>query len=542
MPKSTRSALPTLERKPGGPDNWVERVGGLPQYIDRIARHLHYDRGMTISHAIATAVNTVKRWAKKGTVVKWRDPHNNHVTTITAAQAAADVASWEAKKAAARGTGGGGTRSGRIRTRSARLSMEDSVNATATKVVKVVDLTYPLGGPGMKVRKKLVKQGKAMPNASSGGGFPINDIGDLKKAIRSIGRAKDPAAAKRHIIRRARALGASNLIPKQWSASLSIPIKKIEVIDLAYEKMKPQDKTAADAMKSQAQATIKKLGPLLGEVADPRVLRAMVSQIQQATDCLNQCRWWSEGDMASLSLDLALTKDGRRSYKKQGKWKHGFIPADPKAVESKAKGSPIATKRITRLYGSPSKADAASRAAVKRTLALRHAKTGTAAKAAEESVKVRAIGGSKTSRDFERAGSAAQLQRADVKDTKAQHRVKPKTQKEVGRGRAATSRATKAWDSIPENQRTIRNGKRYVVVNFHGQQLVTEWVGPNGPSTTSDASTRGRREIQTQALENMSTATLRRMLKKADLSPQVRKKVNKALRAAIAKQKKREKK
>jgi hypothetical protein len=30
-----------LERKPGGPDNWIERQGGLPNYIERIAVHLH---------------------------------------------------------------------------------------------------------------------------------------------------------------------------------------------------------------------------------------------------------------------------------------------------------------------------------------------------------------------------------------------------------------------------------------------------------------------------------------------------------------------
>src|SRR5688572_16036680 len=60
------AAYPSLERKPGGPDNWVERAGGLPKYIERIAKHLHYEKGYTISRAIATAVNTVKRWARMG--------------------------------------------------------------------------------------------------------------------------------------------------------------------------------------------------------------------------------------------------------------------------------------------------------------------------------------------------------------------------------------------------------------------------------------------------------------------------------------------
>src|SRR5699024_4705038 len=42
--------------------NWVDDVGGLPKYIRRIADHL-IAKGMSESRAIASAVNTVKRWA-----------------------------------------------------------------------------------------------------------------------------------------------------------------------------------------------------------------------------------------------------------------------------------------------------------------------------------------------------------------------------------------------------------------------------------------------------------------------------------------------
>lgn len=61
----------------------------MPTYIDRVARHLHYDRGMTISHAIASAVNRMKRWAKGGGSVK----------AATRTKAARALAQWEAKKA-----------------------------------------------------------------------------------------------------------------------------------------------------------------------------------------------------------------------------------------------------------------------------------------------------------------------------------------------------------------------------------------------------------------------------------------------------------
>ena len=84
----TRSRYPSLDRKPGK-SNWVDQQGGLPPYIDRIARRLHHEKGMSISRAIATAVSTVRRWARGG----------DNVKPDTRAKAARAVAQWEAMKA-----------------------------------------------------------------------------------------------------------------------------------------------------------------------------------------------------------------------------------------------------------------------------------------------------------------------------------------------------------------------------------------------------------------------------------------------------------
>lgn len=92
-------AYPDLERKPGK-QNWVDRAGGLPSYIERIAKHLHYEKGMTISHAIATAVNTVKRWCQGGTVSSTSGPtKSQNVSAKTKALACKAVAQWNAKRA-----------------------------------------------------------------------------------------------------------------------------------------------------------------------------------------------------------------------------------------------------------------------------------------------------------------------------------------------------------------------------------------------------------------------------------------------------------
>jgi hypothetical protein len=66
-----------------------------------------------------------------------------------------------------------------------------------------------------EARELLAKEGKALPDGS----YPIRDEGDLKNAIQAIGRAKDPAATKAHIIKRAKALGAAHVLPDDWEGS-----------------------------------------------------------------------------------------------------------------------------------------------------------------------------------------------------------------------------------------------------------------------------------------------------------------------------------
>ena len=61
-------------------------------------------------------------------------------------------------------------------------------------------------------RRDLAKQGMALPDGS----FPIVTSTDLKNAIMAFGRAKNKSAAKRHIIKRAKALKKVDLIPETW--------------------------------------------------------------------------------------------------------------------------------------------------------------------------------------------------------------------------------------------------------------------------------------------------------------------------------------
>lgn len=83
LPVGHKSSMhPDLPEKPGGPDNWVEAVGGLPDFIKRVAKHIFYDSGpMTVTQAVKDAVSQVEKWAAKG------NP-----------KAIAAVAEWKAKR------------------------------------------------------------------------------------------------------------------------------------------------------------------------------------------------------------------------------------------------------------------------------------------------------------------------------------------------------------------------------------------------------------------------------------------------------------
>jgi hypothetical protein len=89
-------------------------------------------------------------------------------------------------------------------------------------------------------RRSDAKSGAAMPDGS----FPIENAEDLANARRLAGKAKDPAAARAHIARRAKALGISKLETKMTDEEIS------KVVEAAVA----EAKTEFDAIKKRAEA------------------------------------------------------------------------------------------------------------------------------------------------------------------------------------------------------------------------------------------------------------------------------------------------
>jgi hypothetical protein len=89
-------------------------------------------------------------------------------------------------------------------------------------------------------RTKLSKSGAAMPDGS----FPIENEQDLKNAIRAIGRAKNPAAARAHVVQRAKALGLTKLLPGSWNVTAN----ELAANDLSFSQIAAQLNSSLGAM------------------------------------------------------------------------------------------------------------------------------------------------------------------------------------------------------------------------------------------------------------------------------------------------------
>jgi len=103
----------------------------------------------------------------------------------------------------------------------------EELSAKVSSMKKDSELDYDYMNQGMdddpenelavvtrRVRERLAKERKALPDGS----YPIRNVSDLKNAIQAYGRAKPGkrAAVQKHIMRRARALNRSDMIPNTF--------------------------------------------------------------------------------------------------------------------------------------------------------------------------------------------------------------------------------------------------------------------------------------------------------------------------------------
>jgi hypothetical protein len=111
-----------------------------------------------------------------------------------------------------------------------------------------------------RVRERLAKEGKAMPDGS----YPIRNVNDLKNAIQAYGRSKpgSRAAVRKHIMRSAKRLKKQDLIPAKWSTQYNAEGEELSlrerilavaaVLNPTPEDLRNRAKIAAEFVNSEA--------------------------------------------------------------------------------------------------------------------------------------------------------------------------------------------------------------------------------------------------------------------------------------------------
>lgn len=216
------------------------------------------------------------------------------------------------------------------------LSYTGLVTFDRLRVVLADTVTdYPLGGAtldevtaavarsrGGSVTSEARDKAKKSGHAMSDGSFPIEDGADLDNAIQSVGRAKDPEATRRHIIKQAKRLGLESRIPDSWNADVSVTASAA------------LDDGQREALTAAVGALVDKLGPVGAHGIAPQVfpdLRALEfadtlielpdadeALTAAATDELPPAEWFEKPD--DLPPGTGHTVDGRRVYGRLAEW------------------------------------------------------------------------------------------------------------------------------------------------------------------------------------------------------------------------------
>lgn len=105
-------------------------------------------------------------------------------------------------------------------------------SATTHRVAKSTDSEYVAFVKAKytaEQKRKLADQGHAMRNSDGEPDYPVDDLEDLKNAIRAVGRGgADHNKIRKYVMGRARSMGHADLIPDTWAAdgSLKEPVSK----------------------------------------------------------------------------------------------------------------------------------------------------------------------------------------------------------------------------------------------------------------------------------------------------------------------------
>ena len=185
---------------------------------------------------------------------------------------------------------------------SAKLIMAKSVAGELVKTEELHEYNAPLPSDlfkrdvSDKEREALAARGAAMPDGS----YPIANVSDLKNAIQAFGRAKNPNAVKKHIIRRARALNALDVLPDDWNVGKAL--KALEPDNVKFDQ---------DAFERARRAVAQLIQVEAGEMGDGEDETYSLGQLVEVANHL--MAWYAgeqqEGEVMPESIELSAAAD-----------------------------------------------------------------------------------------------------------------------------------------------------------------------------------------------------------------------------------------
>ena len=185
---------------------------------------------------------------------------------------------------------------------SAKLIMAKSVAGELVKTEELHEYNAPLPSDlfkrevSDKEREALAARGAAMPDGS----YPIANVSDLKNAIQAFGRAKNPNAVKKHIIRRARALNALDALPEDWNVGKAL--KALTPDNVKFDQ---------DAFERARRAVAQLIQVEAGEMGDGEDETYSLGQLVEVANHL--MAWYAgeqqEGEVMPESIELSAAAD-----------------------------------------------------------------------------------------------------------------------------------------------------------------------------------------------------------------------------------------
>jgi hypothetical protein len=197
--------------------------------------------------------------------------------------------------------------------------MASRLMRTAPAVLTAAIARTEGGSVSSRAREKAQERGHTMLDGS----FPIEDGADLDNAIQSVGRAKDPEAARRHIIKQAKRLKLEDRVPDSWNADGTVTASAA------------LDSGQREVLTAAATALVEKLGPIDAYGIAPRVFHddqalAFVDSLitlPDADDALTAAAAdvapppaWYFDKPENLPPTTGICVDGDRVWGRLGEW------------------------------------------------------------------------------------------------------------------------------------------------------------------------------------------------------------------------------